>query len=84
MLANGLLSASDQKIIEYDHNRWLKEAFKDFINCDFEKRIVNDVHLADDFLQSNWYQYYRGTQWYKKSFFKAAEANGLSIPNSYS
>ncbi|SIQ31837.1 DUF6765 family protein [Halanaerobium kushneri] len=84
MLSNGLLSSSDQNIIEYDHNRWLKEAFKDFINCDFEKRIVSDVHLADDFLQSNWYQYYWGTQWYKKAFFKAAEKSGLSIPNNYS
>ena len=83
MLANGLLSSSDQNIIEYDHNMWLKEAFKDFINCDFERRIVNGVHLADDFLQSNWYQYYQGIQWYKKAFFKAAEKNGLSIPNNY-
>jgi hypothetical protein len=84
MLANGLLSSSDQNIIEYDHNMWLKEAFKDFINCDFERRIVNDVHLADDFLQSNWYKYYQGIQWYKQLFFKAAEKNGLSIPNNYS
>jgi hypothetical protein len=84
MLAKGLLSSSDQNIIEYDNNIWLKEAFKDFINCDFERRIVNDVHLADDFLQSNWYQYYQGIQWYKQLFFKAAEKNGLSIPNNYS
>jgi hypothetical protein len=63
---------------------WLKEAFKDFINCDFERRIVNGVHLADNFLQSNWYQYYQGIQWYKQLFFKAAEKNGLSIPNNYS
>jgi len=83
MLNNGLLSSLDQNIIEYDHNLWLKEAFKDFINCDFERRIVNGVHLADDFLQSNWYQYYQGIQWYKKAFFKAAEKNGLSIPNNY-
>ncbi|RAK12547.1 hypothetical protein C8C77_105109 [Halanaerobium saccharolyticum] len=83
MLTKGLFSSSDQNIIEYDHNIWLKEAFKDFINCDFEKRIVNGVHLADDFLQSNWYQYYQGIQWYKKAFFKAAEKNGLSIPNNY-
>jgi len=84
MLTKGLLSSSDQNIIEYDHNIWLKEAFKDFINCDFERRIVNDVHLADDFLQSNWYKYYQGIQWYKQLFFKAAEKNGLSIPNNYS
>jgi len=84
MLAKGLLSSSDQNIIEYDNNIWLKEAFKDFINCDFERRIVNGVHLADDFLQSNWYKYYQGIQWYKKTFFKAAEKNGLSIPNNYS
>ena len=83
-LTKGLLSSSDQNIIEYDHNIWLKEAFKDFINCDFERRIVNDVHLADDFLQSNWYKYYQGIQWYKQLFFKAAEKNGLSIPNNYS
>lgn len=84
ILANELLSPADKDILEYDEQLWLKEAFKDFINCDFKRRIVNDVYLADDFLQSNWYKYYRGIQWYKELFFKAAEANGLSIPNSYS
>jgi hypothetical protein len=83
MIAGGLLSSSDKNIIEYDHQLWLKKAFKDFISCDFERRIVNDVYLADDFLQSNWYKYYQGIQWYKELFFKAAEANDLSIPNSY-
>jgi len=84
MLNEGLLSYTDQNIIEYDHEMWLKEAFKDFINCDFERRIVKDVYLADDFLQSNWYKYYEGIQWYKQLFFKAAESNGLIIPNNYS
>jgi len=84
MLANEFMSPADKGILEYDEEQWLKEAFKDFINCDFEQRIVNDVYLADDFLQSNWYKYYQGIQWYKELFFKAAEANGLSIPNSYS
>ena len=83
MIAGGLLSSSDKNIIEYDHQLWLKKAFKDFISCDFERRIVNDVYLADDFLQSNWYKYYQGIQWYKELFFKAAEQNDLSIPNSY-
>jgi len=83
MIAGGLLSSSDKNIIKYDHQLWLKKAFKDFISCDFERRIVNDVYLADDFLQSNWYKYYQGIQWYKELFFKAAEQNDLSIPNSY-
>ena len=84
ILANELLSPADKDIIEYDEQLWLREAFKDFINCDFGRRIVNDVYVADDFLQSNWYKYYQGIQWYKKLFFKAAADNGLSIPNSYS
>jgi hypothetical protein len=84
MLANQFVSPADKDILEYDEELWLREAFKDFINCDFEQRIVKDVYLADDFLQSNWYKYYQGIQWYKDLFFKAAEANGLSIPNSYS
>lgn len=83
ILANELLSPADKDIIEYDDELWLKEAFKEYINCDFDRRIVNDVYLADDFLESSWYNYYQGTQWYKKLFFKAAEDNGLSIPNSY-
>jgi hypothetical protein len=83
MLGNELLFDSDKDLLVYDDQLWLKEAFKDFINCDFEMRIVKDVYIANDFLQSNWYKYYQGIQWYKKLFFKAAEKNGLSIPNNY-
>lgn len=84
MIAGGLLSPSDKNIIEYDHQLWLKKAFKEFISCDFERRIVNDVYLSEDFLESSWYKYYQGIQWYKELFFKAAEKNELSIPNNYS
>jgi hypothetical protein len=77
------MSPADKDIFEYDEELWLKEAFKDYINCDFKRRMVNDVYLAADFLQSSWYQYYQGIQWYKKLFFLAAEANALSIPNNY-
>ncbi len=83
MLTNKLLSPADKGIINYDQKLWLKEAFKDFIGCDFKRRKVKDVHLAQDFLQSSWYRYYQGIQWYKELFFKAAENNALSMPNNY-
>lgn len=83
MLSNQLFSPADKNLMEYDHQLWLKKAFKDFISCDFERREVEDVNLAQDFLESRWYKYYLGIQWYKKLFFQAAEACGLSIPNSY-
>lgn len=83
MLAHELLSPADKELINYKEDLWLKEAFKDFINCDFDRRIINDVYLVDDFLESSWYKYYHGIQWYKELFFRAAEENDLSIPNSY-
>lgn len=53
MIINKLFFPSDYKFIEYDDQLWLKEAFKDYLNYDFESRIVNAAYLADDFLQSN-------------------------------
>jgi hypothetical protein len=84
LITNELLSSAEHNIIEYDDELWMKKAFKEFISCDFEQRIVNDVYLAEDFLQSSWYKYYQGIQWYKEFYFKLAEQNGLSIPNNYS
>lgn len=83
LVKNDLLSSSDDHILEYDEDLWLEESFADFEADDFCSRIVEDVHVSDDFLESNWYKYYQGTQWYKDLFFKAAEDNGLNIPNNY-
>ncbi|MFW5794765.1 MAG: DUF6765 family protein [Bacillota bacterium] len=82
MVDEELFEENDQ-LLDYDENLWLKEAFKQFIQEDFDDRIVKEVYLKDDFMNSNWYQYYKGTQWYKKLFFQSAAKNGLLIPNEY-
>jgi len=73
----------DDELLNYDENMWLKEAFQFFITEDFNDRIVKEVYLEEDFLNSNWYKYYKETQWYKELFFESALENGLIIPNEY-
>ena len=61
-----------KKIIEYD---------EDFISQDYKKRVVYDAYLADNFFETDWYNYYKGIHWYKNLFFKSAQKHGLAIPN---
>jgi len=77
------LFEKDQEYVNYDENLWLEEAFQYFILEDFNDRIVKEIYLDDDFLDSNWYKYYKGTQWYKELFFESALENDLIIPNEY-
>jgi len=82
MISEGLFGENDL-FLDYDENLWLREAFQHFISEDFNDRIVKEVYLKDDFINSNWYKYYKGTQWYKEMFFKSAVRNNLIIPNEY-
>ncbi|MCC3145799.1 hypothetical protein LJ207_10730 [Halanaerobium sp. Z-7514] len=81
LLDENLLSADDKKIIEYDEDLWLRDAFEDFISQDYKKRVVYDAYLADNFFETDWYNYYKGIHWYKNLFFKSAQKHGLAIPN---
>jgi len=83
MLDYNLLTEADSYILNYDENLWLKEAFADYEEQRFSNRIVKDVYLAADFLNSNWYHYYMSVQWYKKEFFSSSDFHGLKIPNNY-
>ncbi len=78
-----LLSDLNEEMLNYDEDMWLKEAFADYNEEKFCDRIVEDVKIVDDFLKTDWYKYYQGTQWYKKMFFSSAEKHGLMIPNEY-
>jgi hypothetical protein len=64
---------------DYDENRWLKEAFANFDDERFHKRMVEDVELAPDFSNSNWYKYYLAVEWYKNEFFDNCSKLGLDI-----
>ena len=83
LLDQELLSESDNEILNYDENLWLKKAFDDYDEEKFCDRIVEDVKVTNDFFETNWYKYYQDTKWYKKMFFKSAENHGLMIPNEY-
>jgi len=82
-MINEELFEENDEFFYYDEHRWLEEAFQYFIPEDFNDRIVKEIYLEEDFLDSNWYKYYQGTQWYKKLFFESALDNDLVIPNDY-
>jgi len=81
LIVQGLFDINDLDSIIYDQNKWLKEAFRNFDPKVFDNRIVEDVQLADDFLNSNWYRYYLSVKWYKERFFKYCTKYQLNIPN---
>jgi len=41
---------------------------------------VNDVELAPDFPNTNWYKYYLAVEWYKDEFFDNCSKLGLDLP----
>lgn len=64
----------------YEDTKWMKEAFSNFEREVFDNRKVEGVQLADDFLNSNWYHFYRAVRWYKKKFFAYCSKYQLEIP----
>jgi len=78
-----LVSEFDEEILNYDENLWLKKAFNDYSEEKYCNRIVEEVRVVDDFLETDWYKYFEATQWYKRMFFSSAKEHGLKIPNEY-
>jgi len=81
LIEQGLFDKDDRELIIYDENKWLKEAFINFDRKVFDNRTVEEVQLADNFLNSNWYRYYLSVKWYKIKFFEYCAKYQLSIPN---
>jgi len=79
LLDQGLLGPDDNDALEYDKDRWLKEAFANFDRKKFDQRKVQGATLRPDFAKSNWYRYYRAVKWYKKRLFYHCEKQGLEI-----
>jgi hypothetical protein len=81
MLEEGLFNNTDQHIITYDEDYWLKNAFANYNRPGFNRRKVKGVQLATNFANSDWYKFYLAVKWYKKKFFQACRDNQLDIPN---
>ncbi len=81
LVNENLLAKDDKNIIEYDEDLWLKNAFKDFISGDYRNRVIYDAYLVDNFLETDWYNYYKGIHWYKELFFRFVQRYDLNIPN---
>jgi len=81
LIQQGFYDFEDLDDIIYEDNKWLKKAFKNYNMNKFNSRIVEEVLLADDFSDSNWYKFYRAVKWYKEKFFYYCRKNGLFIPN---
>jgi len=79
LVDQGLLNPDDRHALEYDPNRWLKQAFADFDHKKFDQRKVEGAKLLPDFAKSNWYRYYRAVKWYKERLFHHCESRGLEI-----
>lgn len=83
LIERELLSETDEDILNYDENLWLQNAFDMYSEEEFCNRIVEDVQPVEQFLETDWYKYYQGVQWYKKLFFKTSLNHDLMIPNEY-
>jgi hypothetical protein len=81
LIEQGLFNKEDLDSIIYQDDKWLKDAFVNYDPQVFNNRVVEEVHLADNFLDSNWYQFYLAVKWYKGKFFKYCSKYQLDIPN---
>lgn len=79
-IEHGLFNKDDLDLIIYEENTWLKEAFVNFNPQVFDRRKVEGVQLADNFMNSHWYHFYLAVKWYKKKFFQYCSKYQLSIP----
>lgn len=77
----GLFAEDDLEFVIYQDNKWLKEAFANYDPQLFNRREIEGIELADDFLSSRWYQFYLAVKWYKQRFFESCQQHGLYIPN---
>jgi len=74
----GLFDKNDPQLV-YDEYMWLEDAFDNFKKEKFNRRKVTGVHLAENFINSNWYKFYQTVKWYKDKFFQYCSDNGLDI-----
>ncbi len=81
LISQGLFDKDDKDLLNYQEDKWLREAFRNFDRKVFNNRKVEGVILADNFLNSNWYRFYLSVKWYKKKFFELCSRHQLSIPN---
>lgn len=65
--------------LSYDEYKWLKEAFKDFKKVKYNRRVVENVILKDNFEDSSWYAFYKAVKWYKNEFFKVCDDMNFHI-----
>jgi len=66
--------------LEYSEDRWLKKAFSNYDKERFNRRKVEDAEPAHDFIESEWFGFYKGVHWYKERFFEYCREEGLDIP----
>jgi hypothetical protein len=80
----GLYAEDDRKLfVEYDKDKWLRDAFSDYEENKFDHRSVDGVYLNDNFANSNWYNFYNAVYWYKKKYYEYCRENDFEIPNDY-
>jgi len=75
-----LYNKEEEQYYSYDENLWLDNAFADFTEDKYNKRIVRNAKLQDGFENSNWYNFYLAVDWYKQKFYSCCQENGLDIP----
>ena len=78
MTANGMFP-ENHPALTYDKYQWLKNAFSDFSKRKFDQRKVENVELAPDFENKEWYSFYNSVHWYKERFFDYCEQYGVKI-----
>lgn len=81
LIEQGLFSYDDLDRINYEDDKWLKEAFSNYDRKVFDNRRVEGVQLADNFVNSHWYHFYLSAKWYKKKFFEYCDKYQLNIPH---
>jgi len=79
LVAQGLFDESDRDALEYDADRWLRDAFENFDRKRFGQRMVTKAVLRDTFSESKWYDYYLAVKWYKERLFYHCAQQGLEI-----
>jgi len=81
LIEQNLFRIYELDLIVYDENKWLEQAFVNFDPLLFYNWKVEGVQLAEDFLDSCWYQFYLAVKWYKQKFFGYCIKYQLCFPD---
>ena len=76
-----LFDKQEKKRIIYKSNQWLKEAFSNYTTERFAGREVEGALLGKNFIDSDWYHFYRAVKWYKDRFFSYCSEFEVDIPH---